>query len=153
MRNFYFFHSYQFLRMTAGIHPKTAQQLMRHSDINLTMSRYTHVLRGQEASAINSLPDIENYPNIENQKATGTDNLKVESDAKKSSAIYSAKSMPNNSVIMQHSAIPQEETRQKESPVSEAKSTISPQKQGFSKARPKGLEPSTFGSTGLRKRT
>jgi integrase len=29
-----------------GVHPKVAQAIMRHSDINLTMSRYTHLFRG-----------------------------------------------------------------------------------------------------------
>ena len=55
----------------AGVHPKTAQTLMRHSDINLTMSRYTHTLRGQESTAINNLPDITKAP--ESQKDTGTE--------------------------------------------------------------------------------
>ena len=36
---------------------------------------------------------------------------------------------------------------QKKNPVSKPKPTISTQKQGFSETRPKGLEPSTFGST------
>jgi hypothetical protein len=31
---------------------------MPHSDINLTMSRYTHVLTGQEVRAVESLPDL-----------------------------------------------------------------------------------------------
>ena len=35
---------------------------MRHSDINLTMSRYTHVYRGQETEAINALPDLDVQP-------------------------------------------------------------------------------------------
>jgi integrase len=38
-----------------GIHPKVIQSLMRHSDINLTMTRYTHTLREQESRAIASL--------------------------------------------------------------------------------------------------
>ncbi|MCK5473211.1 MAG: site-specific integrase, partial [Planctomycetes bacterium] len=41
-----------------GVHPKVAQTIMRHKDINLTMSRYTHILRGQELEAINKLPDL-----------------------------------------------------------------------------------------------
>jgi hypothetical protein len=47
---------------------------MRHSDINLTMSRYTHIFRGQESEAINKLPDL-SFPSQEKQKsaATGTD--------------------------------------------------------------------------------
>lgn len=49
-----------------GTHPKVIQEIMRHKDINLTMSRYTHTLRGQEAKAVNSLPDFTV------KKATGT---------------------------------------------------------------------------------
>lgn len=41
-----------------GVHPKLVQSIMRHKDINLTMMRYTHTLRGQEAKAVNSLPDF-----------------------------------------------------------------------------------------------
>ncbi len=33
-------HSFGTMLAASGVHPKTAQQLMRHSDINLTMSRY-----------------------------------------------------------------------------------------------------------------
>ena len=46
------------------------------SDINLTMSRYTHTLRGQEARAIEALPDLSRpSKNQEQQKATGTDGI------------------------------------------------------------------------------
>jgi integrase len=41
-----------------GVHPKTAQVLMRHHDVNLTLNLYTHVLAGQESAAIESLPDF-----------------------------------------------------------------------------------------------
>jgi integrase len=54
-----------------GVHPKVAQAIMRHSDINLTMSRYTHIFRGQEAAAIAKLPDL-SAPDRQTQKATGT---------------------------------------------------------------------------------
>ena len=46
------------LLAASGVHPKVAQSLMRHSDINLTMSRYSHVLVGQEKDAVASLPDL-----------------------------------------------------------------------------------------------
>ena len=46
------------LLAASGAHPKVAQSIMRHSDINLTMSRYTHVLSGQENKAIEALPDL-----------------------------------------------------------------------------------------------
>jgi len=64
-------HSFGTMLAASGVHPKTAQTLMRHSDINLTMSRYTHTLRGQEATAIESLPDL-NCEASKSTKATGT---------------------------------------------------------------------------------
>ncbi len=62
------------LLAASGVHPKVAQSIMRHSDINLTMSRYSHVLRGQESKAIEGLPDL-SLPSKQRQraKATGTD--------------------------------------------------------------------------------
>ena len=59
-----------------GVHPKTIQQIMRHGDINLTMSRYTHVLRGQEAQAVAQLPDL-SLPAGQTQKATGTNGKEI----------------------------------------------------------------------------
>ena len=64
------------LLAASGVHPKVAQVLMRHSDINLTMSRYTHTLRGQESEAVESLPDL-SLPSKQAQKATGTDDSAV----------------------------------------------------------------------------
>ena len=40
-----------------GVHPKTAQDLARHSDINLTLGFYTHTLVSERAEALNVLPD------------------------------------------------------------------------------------------------
>ena len=73
------------LLAAGGVHPKVAQAIMRHSDINLTMSRYTHSYRESEVQAIKSLPDF-SLPSKEAQeaKATGT-------DGQKNSAIYLAK--------------------------------------------------------------
>ncbi len=45
---------------------------MRHSNINLTMSRYTHTLTGQEAQAVAGLPNF-SLPGNQKQIATGTD--------------------------------------------------------------------------------
>jgi len=39
-----------------GVHPKVIQEIMRHKDIRLTMNRYGHVLYGQTAKAIDTLP-------------------------------------------------------------------------------------------------
>jgi integrase len=67
-------HTFGTMLAVSGVHPKVAQDLMRHSDINLTMSRYTHTLRGQTISAIDSLPDF-GLPSTESNaaRATGTD--------------------------------------------------------------------------------
>lgn len=42
----------------AGVAPKTAQILARHSDLSLTMNIYTHVKQEEELNAINSLPSV-----------------------------------------------------------------------------------------------
>ncbi len=70
-------HTFGSMLAASGVHPKTAQELMRHSDINLTMSRYSHTLRGQTAKAVASLPNF-SLPSKQNQKATGTDNMPVD---------------------------------------------------------------------------
>ena len=69
-------HSTGSLLAASGAHPKVVQSIMRHSDINLTMSLYTHTLRGQEAKAVENLPDL-SLPTKESQSATGTDDQPV----------------------------------------------------------------------------
>ena len=59
------------LLAASGAHPKVVQSIMRHSDINLTMSRYTHIFSGQESKAVENLPDL-SLPSEEVLKATGT---------------------------------------------------------------------------------
>lgn len=60
------------LLAAAGVHPKVIQSIMRHSDINLTMSRYTHIFRGQESEAVAKLPDLGLIGEEEGSTATGT---------------------------------------------------------------------------------
>jgi hypothetical protein len=60
------------LLAAGGVHPKTAQTIMRHGDINLTLSRYTHTLTGQEAKAVEAMADL-SLPSSKKQIATGTD--------------------------------------------------------------------------------
>ena len=55
----------------AGVHPKTAQMLARHSTIGLTMDRYTHTYRGQLSDALKMLPDL-SPATRQSAKATGT---------------------------------------------------------------------------------
>jgi len=56
----------------AGVHPKVAQAILRHSKMDLTMSVYTHTLRGQESEAVGKLPDL-SVPSKHAAEATGTD--------------------------------------------------------------------------------
>ncbi|MHC4464116.1 MAG: tyrosine-type recombinase/integrase [Planctomycetota bacterium] len=64
------------LLAAGGVHPKVAQSIMRHGDINLTMSRYTHTLTGQEAKAVEAMPDL-SVPSTKREIATGTDGREV----------------------------------------------------------------------------
>lgn len=69
-------HSCGSLLAAAGVHPKVAQSIMRHSTIDLTMSRYSHVFAGQEADAVADLPDL-SAPKRQAAQATGTDGRAV----------------------------------------------------------------------------
>ena len=69
------------LLAAAQVHPKVAQSIMRHSTIELTMSRYSHVYAGQEVAAVAALPDLGESPARESARATGTDNVKAAPDA------------------------------------------------------------------------
>jgi integrase len=60
------------LLAAAGVHPKVAQSIMRHSDINLTMSLYTHTLRGQESEAVAKLPDLSQPSKQQKSQRNGT---------------------------------------------------------------------------------
>jgi integrase len=51
-------HSYITLLARSGVSPKMAQGLARHSDINLTMSRYTHISLHDQAAALAALPSL-----------------------------------------------------------------------------------------------
>jgi integrase len=56
-----------------GAHPKVIQRIMRHSTITLTMDRYTHAFRADEAAALAKLPDLSSdAARPEPQRATGT---------------------------------------------------------------------------------
>ncbi len=46
------------LLAAAGVYPKIIQRIMRHSTIALTMDRYAHTYRGDEAAAIAKLPNL-----------------------------------------------------------------------------------------------
>ncbi len=92
-------HSTGSLLAASGAHPKVVQSIMRHSDINMTMSRYTHIFRGQESEAVAGLPDL-SLPSKEKQKAvaTGTDNMTIQNDGKSVLSICLAKSGTKNQI-------------------------------------------------------
>jgi integrase len=58
-----------------GVHPKVAQALARHSTITLTMDRYSHTLFGEQAEALDVLPDLASAR--QQTRATGTDGESV----------------------------------------------------------------------------
>ncbi len=70
-------HSYITLLAKSGVHPKMAQDLARHSTINLTMNYYTHLRLHDRAAALEALPSLLTVPTTapahEALAATGTD--------------------------------------------------------------------------------
>lgn len=62
-------HTFGTLLAAAGVHPKTAMDLMRHSDINLTMALYTHGNHEQQTKAVESLPTFERQAEAKNRQA------------------------------------------------------------------------------------
>src|SRR5262245_3658144 len=69
-------HQYVSNLAAAGVHPKIAQTLARHSTIALTMNRYTHLAVHDLSASVNSLPALPVHisgkgPDV--LQATGTD--------------------------------------------------------------------------------
>ncbi len=56
----------------AGVAPRTAQSIMRHSDIRLTLGTYTDPRLLDTASALDALPSSDRRPDTDRQRATGT---------------------------------------------------------------------------------
>jgi len=70
------FHSfrvfYASMLAASGTNPKTAMELLRHSDIRLTMNIYSMAFRESLAAAVDTLPDL-TADDVSQAKATGTD--------------------------------------------------------------------------------
>ena len=62
-------HTAASLLIQTGANPKIIQTLMRHTDINLTLQKYTHLYAGEKRNTIESLPTFE----IKMKLKTGTD--------------------------------------------------------------------------------
>ncbi|MGD2108403.1 MAG: hypothetical protein PVI86_03325 [Phycisphaerae bacterium] len=56
----------------AGVAPRTAQSIMRHSDIRLTLGTYTDPKALHPAAALSALPSFLPKPTRERMRATGT---------------------------------------------------------------------------------
>jgi len=74
----------------AKVHPKTAQEVLRHSSIELTMGIYTHSFRGDKTAAIAKLPDLSEKA-TERKRATGTDDVSADLGCVKNCANLDAK--------------------------------------------------------------
>jgi integrase len=48
-------HSFSSLLARQGVHPHVLKRLARHARVDTTMNFYTHILRGDDVSAIESL--------------------------------------------------------------------------------------------------
>jgi len=51
-------HTFGTLLARSGVHPRTAMELMRHSDIRLTTKIYQHLELADTAGAVNQLPTV-----------------------------------------------------------------------------------------------
>ena len=134
-------HTFATMLAATGTHPKTAQTLLRHSKVDLTMSIYTHSLRDKETTAINQLPDLTAPEEIMEQLATGTDPKNADFSADRSAAKY-CQNMPEFAKIQE---VLSDNTQTIKNPVSESKSAILSQKQGSFSKPPERLELSTVG--------
>ncbi len=68
-------HQYISNLAAAGVHPKVAQTLARHSTVSLTLDRYTHLAAADVVGALESLPAVGRPAGSEatQARATGTD--------------------------------------------------------------------------------
>jgi len=158
-------HSTGSLLTASGVHPKVVQSIMRHSDINLTMNRYTHIFRGQESEAVANLPDL-SLPSSKRQKAvaTGTDNRPVnaaQTDQKELTLKLTPKSTPTAfSGYNQSATVGNEQNDLVKSAADDnclnsgeldnKKNELSTNVSDKTKTRLRGLEPLTFGSVDRR---
>jgi len=147
------------LLAASGVHPKVAQSIMRHGDINLTMSRYTHVLRGQESEAVSKLPDLSLPSGKRKNAATGTDNQQINAvqnnrenltpqlTPKLTPTAYSEcnHSATIGNVHVQKGEMPSVRKTLHNEKLGSKNDCMSPHVNREKETRPAGLEPATFG--------
>jgi len=134
------------LLAASGAHPKVAQAIMRHSTIDLTMSRYTHIFRGQESEAVESLPDL-SLPSREKQSAvkTGTDSESVFANCLASSL---HKQGGFKRTALDYSGLNAPKTEIGKTVLAASKTAILAQNHEKEEMRVVGIEPTTYGLKG-----
>lgn len=126
----------------SGVHPATAQRLARHSDVRLTLGRYTHVDLAEQGEALALLPDLSD--DRQRMRATGTDS-RDSMDSVSPDCL--AEEHAFRSVPMRLHAL--DETRGTTTQKSEkprAKAELSAIAEASSEVHPTGFEPVAFGS-------
>lgn len=114
---------------------------MRHSDINLTMSRYSHTLIGQKTSAVEALPNFNK--SLGEAKMTGTTDAPENPQEKCSHIWDQTGTFPCISLDkVRQSGYGNQEQGKPEKPVLRSKiDVLSPENE----IRPTGFEPMTYG--------
>ncbi len=119
----------------AGVHPKTVQEIMRHSDINLTMGTYTHLQDSDKAKAVGKLPPIR----ITKKKQAKTGTCDTPEDQPTVNSTVNPVKIRQNAVKSSKRAIEVEVSRKAVTPCK----TNSLQR--VKSSRPAGLEPAAYG--------
>ena len=133
-------HAYVTNLVASGAAPKDAQTLARHSDCRLTLDRYTHVVRGGLAAAVERLPTLDSpKPNTgsERLRATGT------YGGEKSVSDLCQSTVRNRVSKTELGRIGAKGVTRRKTAKTPEKTLDS---EGFSSLRRAGFEPATFGS-------
>jgi hypothetical protein len=133
-------HTFGTLLSKNGVSPRTAQEAMRHSSIDLTMNVYTDPRLLDTHAAVESLPALPlNYqPGREREvvKATGTDGKAVRTLAPMLA--------PNSDNRCKLGTIPDNSTADSKPAPNATKPRETKDFTGFSKERARGFEPPTY---------
>jgi len=147
----------------AGVHPKVAQTLARHSDIKLTMDRYTHLAVADVAGALDGLPALPENLAAGELRATGTggaagcqggDDPKTTPKRDTEGPVFMRMVAPTSgfsclpmSVSGQEGELSEREKKRPNPNESKGLGEFDRSCPELSGARPTGLEPATTGST------
>ncbi len=133
-----------------GVHPKLAQALARHSTITLTMDRYSHTVIGDQADALEVLPDLTpKRSDRDRLRATGTESGSATPPRKRLPLSLphprTSHDIPMHSGALKHCPTPksgEQENTVKQGVLSPSSTPMHP----VAQTRRAGLEPATFGS-------